>query len=203
VTDAADAREIVRRGYDAVSYAYRVDGAGGAHAEEEYGPWLDRVPRGRLLDLGCGSGEPVARLLAERGDDVVGVDISRVQIGRARVLVPSGTFIESDLASFDAEPASFDAVVSFYALIHLPREDQRALYPRIAAWLRPGGMFVATVGALDWTGVEDYLGAPMFWDHPSPEVTFAWLADAGLEVIHHEYVPEGDVGHTLVVARSS
>ena len=199
--DAADARDLVRRGYDEISYAYRVDGAGGAHAEEAYRPWLARAPRGRVLDLGCGSGEPVARLLAERGDDVVGVDISRVQVERARALIPSGAFFESDLASFDAEPSSFDAVVSFYALIHSPRDDQEALYPRIASWLRPGGTFVATVGAVDWTGVEEYLGAPMFWDHPAPEVTIGWLADAGLEVVHHEYVPEGDSGHALVVAR--
>jgi SAM-dependent methyltransferase len=201
MTDGAASRDLVRRGYDDISHTYRVDGAGGAHAEDEYRPWLEHVPRGRVLDLGCGNGDPVARLLAERGDDVVGVDISEVQVERARALVPSASFVEADLAAFDTDAASFDAVVSFYALIHVPRDDQRALYRRVGRWLRPGGRLVATVGAVEWTGVEDYLGAPMFWDHPAPEVTFAWLAEAGLEVVHHEYVPEGDVGHTLVVAR--
>jgi cyclopropane fatty-acyl-phospholipid synthase-like methyltransferase len=98
------------------------------------------------------------------GFEVVGLDISHVQVERARRLVPTATFIEADMATWYSEPSAFDAIVSFYALIHVPLTDQQALFPRVRRWLRPGGLFMAIVGAQRWTGVEEYLGAPMFWD---------------------------------------
>ena len=101
---SGDERELVRRGYDALSYHYRSDDAG----EGRYAPWLaalrERLPAGgSVLDLGCGCGVPVARSLAAAGYQVTGVDISEVQIERAQRLVPAGTFIRAD-ASEVASP---------------------------------------------------------------------------------------------------
>jgi SAM-dependent methyltransferase len=133
-------RELVRRGYDQISRRYRWDDglADGASAEalSRYEGWIAELtpllpPGGRVLDLGCGAGLPAARLLVAAGFEVVGVDFSAVQIERARALVPKASFVQADLTAWDAEPASFDAVVSFYALIHVPLADQRALFPRI------------------------------------------------------------------------
>jgi hypothetical protein len=61
-------------------------------------------------------------------------------------------------------PAGLDAVVSFYALIHVPIFGQRVLFPAIRSWLRPGGYLLAITGARRRTGTETYLGADMFWD---------------------------------------
>ena len=88
-----------------------------------------------------------------------------------------------------------------YALIHIPLHDQRELLSRIWQALRPGGLFLAVVGHGRWTGVEDYLGAPMFWDHADTDTYVSWLRDHGFEVVWHRYIPEGDVGHTLVFAQ--
>jgi SAM-dependent methyltransferase len=104
--------EMVRRGYNALSYHYRSDDAG----EDGYAPWLSdlkaRLPAsGRVLDLGCGCGVPVARSLSAAGHDVTGVDISEVQIERARCLVPGASFLQADAPQLDFPPGSFDAVV--------------------------------------------------------------------------------------------
>ncbi len=117
--------------------------------------------------------------------------------------MPDATFVEADMATWAPEPASFDAIVSLYALIHLPVPDQRRLFPRLARWLAPGGYLLATIGHEQWTGVEDYLGAPMFWDHADAGTTLGWLADAGLTPRWHRYVPEGSSGHTLVLAQAT
>jgi SAM-dependent methyltransferase len=202
-----EARALVRRGYDAVSEAYRDDAGGGEAADrEKYLTWAAEIaaltPRGgRVVDLGCGCGVPATAALVDHGLDVVGVDFSPVQIARARRLVPGASFVEADLAGFDLEPASVDAVVSFYALIHVPLVDQRSLFPRLAGWLRPGGHALLVVGAHAWQGVEDYLGTEMFWEHGGTDDYLRWLADAGLDVVRHEYVPEGDSGHALVLTR--
>ncbi|MDQ6615012.1 MAG: class I SAM-dependent methyltransferase [Actinomycetota bacterium] len=154
-----------------------------------------------MLDLGCGAGVPAARLLVEAGFEVAGIDISEVQIERARSLVPGARFSCADMVTWEAMPASFDAVVSFYALIHVPLEDQRRLIPRLARWLRMGGYLLAIVGHERWTGVEDYMGAPMFWDHADTETYLAWMRAAGLAPLWHRYIPEGASGHTLALAQ--
>jgi SAM-dependent methyltransferase len=123
-------------------------------------------PHARILDLGCGAGTPVARDLA-RFAAVVGIDISPTQIALARQAVPSATFIEADITQVDFSPAAFDAVVSFFAIIHVPRALHADLFARIARWLKPGGIFVASLGANDTPDVveADWLGVPMFFSH--------------------------------------
>jgi SAM-dependent methyltransferase len=204
-------RDLVRRGYDAVSRTYRTDVGESSIASSEttstYRDWVDDLtsrldPGAQVLDIGCGAGVPADRLLVEAGLQVTGLDISPVQIERARTLVPEATFVCCDIVDFDLEPQSFDAIISLYTLIHVPLDDQRALLPRIFATLRPGGLFLVIVGHERWTGVEDYLGAPMFWDHADADTYLKWLHDDDFEVLWHRYIPEGDVGHTLVLARS-
>ena len=106
---------------------------------------------------------------------VTGLDISAVQIERARRLVPRANFVHADMATWDCEPDTYQAIVTLYALIHVPLEDQRLLFPRMAQWLRPGGYLLAIVGHDPWTGIEDYMGAPMFWDHADNLTYLAWL----------------------------
>lgn len=52
-------------------------------------------------------------------------------------------------------PASLDAAVSSYALIHVPFADQRALFPCICGCLRPGGYLLAITGAGWWARTGD------------------------------------------------
>jgi len=201
----ADQRDLVRRGYDALSYRYRSDDADAGG----YAAWLDELltllpPSAAVLDLGCGCGVPTARVLADAGHRVTGVDISEVQVGRARRLVPTGHFIQADVVDLDLPAASFDAVVCLYALIHIPVEHQPGLIARIAGWLRPGGCLLATTGNDAWTGTEDnWLGgpAPMWWSHADAATYRTWMRQAGLAITAEDFVAEGTGGHALFWAR--
>jgi SAM-dependent methyltransferase len=202
-------RDLVRRGYDAISQAYRGDqgeARPGAGDTARYAGWVAELagllPAGaRVLDLGCGNGLPAARELTEQGFAVAGADISAVQLRRARRLVPAAALVQADMADLQLRPGRLDAVVSFYALIHVPLADQRALFPRIRDWLRPGGYLLAITGAERWTGTEDYLGTDMFWDHADTATYLSWLTGAGLAPVWHRFIPEGTAGHTLILAR--
>jgi 2-polyprenyl-3-methyl-5-hydroxy-6-metoxy-1,4-benzoquinol methylase len=212
VARRARQRDLVRRGYDAISLAYRSDdGAAAASSAEDvgrYAGWAAELagvlpPGARVVDLGCGAGIPATSELAGHGFQVLGVDFSTVQIRRAHQLVPAARFVQADMTAFSLRPASVDAVVSFYALIHVPLADQQALLPRVREWIRPGGYVMAIVGAGSWTGTEQYLGADMFWDHADTATYLGWLRAAGLTPVWDRYVPEGDGGHSLVLARVS
>ena len=166
-----DPKAIVREGYDRISDEYR-DDAGHGPARDlpsgrpDYEGWLAELmplldDRDPVLDLGCGCGVPATAILAERYA-VTGVDLSPVQVSRARRLVPAAQFQCADMSSLEYPAASFAAVVSFYAIIHVPLEEQPAIFTNIHRWLRPGGYLLATVGSAAWTGTEgDWLGAQM------------------------------------------
>ena len=202
-----DPTELVRRGYDALSERYAA-----AHPEEtKYRAWIEdllaRLPvAGTVVDLGCGTGVPVARALVRAGHRLTGIDLSDVQVARARERVPGAAFRQGDLTEVGFPAGSLDAVVCLYALIHVPLADQLPALRRIAGWLRPGGLLLVTTGATAWTGTDpDWLGGgvPMWWSHADAATNRRWLTEAGFTVEHEEPVPEGDgAGHVLFRARA-
>jgi cyclopropane fatty-acyl-phospholipid synthase-like methyltransferase len=143
------------------------------------------LPEGAaVLDLGCGAGVPVTRWLAARFA-VTGVDISARQLELARAQVPGATFIKADMAALDFPPGTFDAVVSFYAIIHVPREEQPGLLAKIHRWLTPGGAFLALWAMSAWEGTEadwEGWGAPMWWSHYDREANLQMLQAAGFAI---------------------
>jgi len=193
--------DIVRSGYDAVSYLYRPDDA----SPVEYRAWVDslllRLPaKSRVLDLGCGCGIPVARMVSQAGHQVTGVDLSDVQIERARGLVPAATFIRADMTTLDLPVESFDAVVCPYSIIHVPLEQQFGLLTRIGNWLTAGGTLLLTAGWEAWTGSEESWldsSTPMWWSHTDVDTYREWLAEVGLHVDSVDFVQERDNGHSL------
>jgi len=198
-------KDIVRQGYDMVSHAYRSDTGENAG---QYLSWLDELMPllpldAPVLELGCGCGIPVAKTLATRFA-VTGVDISLVQIERAQSLVSHARFMCADMSQIDFAPDSFAAIVAFYSIIHIPVEEQPALFRKIRRWLQAGGYFMATVGHTSWTGTENNWlmpGATMFWSHADAETYQQWLQESGFSVLWSRFVPEGNSGHTLILAQ--
>jgi SAM-dependent methyltransferase len=200
-----DPIETVRRGYDELSLRYRTDDAEAGR----YAPWIAELlrvlePGSHVLDIGCGNGVPVARDLAAAGHHVTGVDLSDVQIARSRRLVPAATFVRGDITQLSFATASFDAVVAFYSLIHVPLDAQPAVLRSFAEWLVPGGWLVLIAGWTAWTGAEDgWLGGDttMWWSYADVETYDRWLREAGFAVLWREYLPEDGGGHSLFWAR--
>lgn len=109
---------------------------------------LNRIPLESprtILDLGCGAGN-VTRLLAERWPDAVltGVDSSPEMLEKARQTCPRAAWIEADLNRWEP-PQPVDLLFSNAALHWL--EDHGVLFPRLAAWVRPGGVLAVQMPA--------------------------------------------------------
>jgi len=197
----ADPKHVVRDGYDAIAERYA---EWSASFESPVGSWVarfcERVPAGAsVLELGCGGGNPSTRTLAARYD-YVGVDLSPVQVERSRHAVPGARFLVADAAELELEPASLDGVVSLFMLGHVPRGEQAPLLGRIASWLRPGGVLLATMGTAEAEDEveDDWLGAPMFFASFDEATNRALLAAAGLDALDARVVPFEEPGHGLV-----
>lgn len=203
-------KDIVREGYDRVSFAYREDHPDvSGDSYRQYKAWIDELSAlidegASVLDLGCGCGAPAAQLLARRFR-VTGADISPVQIERAKRLVPNVSFICGDMCELSFPSRTFDAVVCFYAMIHVPVEEQQTLLGNIWDWMKPGGYFLLSAGHRAWTGEEtDWMGvegATMYWSHADRDTYVRWLEDTGFIVIWDRFIPEGNSGHSLILAR--
>lgn len=101
-----------------------------------------------ILELGCGAGIPTTEKLLAHSPNlrITGNDLSSAQIalGKARLKdVAADTdrvkWIEGDMMSLDFSAGSFDVVLGFYTIQHLPREEQVVMLERLVNWLRPGG----------------------------------------------------------------
>ena len=205
---SADPRkQTVEAGYDELAPRF-----GEWAARVEGDPWerfLDELarrlaPRARVLDLGCGNGHKTA-CLADRFD-VTGVDISEEQLRLARAEIPDATFLHADLAELEVPAKSYDAVTAFYSISHVPRDEHAALFGKVARWLRPGGLFLASLsanGTDDWT--EEWLGVEMFFSGFDADTNRRLVREAGLELVVDEVVsmqePETEATFLWVLAR--
>ena len=100
---------------------------------------LGQVPAGaeRVLDVGCGAGT-LARSLAARVRHVDAVDRSPVMVARARERVPANVRVHlADALTVELPDGAYDAVLSSAVLHHLRLDEA---LPRMASWLRPGGV---------------------------------------------------------------
>jgi ubiquinone/menaquinone biosynthesis C-methylase UbiE len=205
----ADGRKrMVERGYDRMARRYLEWGATiRADPRDDYvARFAERLePRARVLDLGCGAGVPSTQELA-RHFRVVGVDVSAAQIALARQNVPGAEFVHADVTHLEFPEASFDGVAALYAVSHVPREQHGQLFADVLRWLSPGGLFLATLGAVDspdWTG--RWLGEDMFFSSFDADTNRRMLQAAGFELIVDDVVvtpePEGDVRFLWVIAR--
>jgi SAM-dependent methyltransferase len=147
-------------------------------------------PGEQVVELGCGTGVPVGKLLSAKYD-YTGVDSSAGMLARARSALPDANLIHADMHAVAFPDGEFGAVVAFYSIPHVPREQHATLFQTIAGWLRRGGVFVANINSRDEpVGYDaDWLGAgPMFWSGFDGATNVALLADAGLTVIESAVV---------------
>lgn len=145
--------------YEELAHAF--DRARGRGLEER--GWLERVvaaaPGKRMLDLGCGAGEPIARFFVDNGFSITGVD-TPAMIAIARARFPEHTWIPGDMRTFEGGP--FDAIVAWDSLFHLDRDAQRAMFPRFEKLLVPGGVLLFTSGTEDGEVIGSFEGRPLY-----------------------------------------
>jgi len=202
-----DPKRVVERGYDRVAHEYaRLEG----ESEWPRMQWLRKLlnrlePGSSVLDLGCGSGDP-ADVEISKEHKVTGIDISQTQINLARQNVPTGHFLQGDAGSVEFPPTSFDAVVSFYTLEHIPREEHKTVLRCIYKWLRAGGLLLISIEAGDFDDVMgEWLGVPMFISCFDPETMRRMVNEAGFELFEtaiETQVEQGnDVPYLWLLAR--
>lgn len=106
-------------------------------------------PHSEILDVGSGTGYPVATYLAGKGHRVTGIDVSAKMTEKACALHLSGArFINVGFSDYVPD-ISFDAVIAFDSLWYIARSRQEDIYPKLASLVKRGGYILFTHGSRD------------------------------------------------------
>lgn len=103
-------------------------------------------PCGNILDIGCGTGVPIAKYLSDRGFFVTGIDIAENQIEMANNNKINNTrFYACDFFDFMPD-RKYDGIIAFDSFFHFPKEKQKEIYNTVSGWMEPGAYLLFTHG---------------------------------------------------------
>jgi len=135
-----DFKKTVKEGYNAIADRYLAERTRDSEDVRLVDDFIERLPaKAKVLDAGCGAGIPISQMLSEHFD-VTGVDFSEAQIELAKQHVPLANFICRDMTKLDFPENTFEGICSYYAIIHIPREEHRPLLANFYRMLKPGGL---------------------------------------------------------------
>jgi cyclopropane fatty-acyl-phospholipid synthase-like methyltransferase len=159
----------------------------------------------QVLDLGCGTGRPLAEYVLARGYRLTGVDQAEELLELARLRFPDAIWVHSRIESF-VSAIPFKAIICWDALFHIDRSQHEALFARFAKLLEPRGRLMLTFGGSDHPAFTDQMfGQTFFYDSHPPERALALLDKQGFVPIISEFtdLPTGgrDKGRYAVVAQ--
>jgi SAM-dependent methyltransferase len=154
-----------------------------------------------VLDLGCGSGRPIAAWLIAQGFRVTGVDASPGLIDLCRQAFPDHVWQVADMRGLDLE-MRFDGVLAWYSSFHLTAEDQSAMAAVYARHLEPGGVLMFVGGPSRGVSMGEWMGRPLHHASLDPAEYRAGLEAAGfIEIEEAALDPDADDGARVWTAR--
>jgi 2-polyprenyl-3-methyl-5-hydroxy-6-metoxy-1,4-benzoquinol methylase len=196
---------LVQSGYNQIAKSYHERRVSRKDANVEFLDSLkDKLPaQGKVLDVGCGGGVPVSQYFAERGNDVTGFDVSEEMIAIAKQAVPQGKFFVQDMQTATFAAKEFILIVSFFAIIHVPREHHASLLKKMFGWLQDDGALLITLGGTNTTElIENWHDTTMYWSFFDRATNNKLLEETGFEILwSKEETYSDNMTHYFVLAK--
>lgn len=153
-----------------------------------------------VLDLGCGTGRPIAEEVQARGFVVTGVDGSKRMLGIARGNLPKAKLVHARMEEVELM-STFSAAIVWDSLFHVHRDRHAAVYAKLARWIQPGGRLMLSSGGTEGEGFTSQMhGETFFYSSWSPERAVELLERAGFAVELCEMDQPESRGHVAIVA---
>ena len=167
--------------------------------------WLDRfctlLPGGTaILDIGCGSGLPIARDLTRRGFDVTGMDAAETMLVLFRQNLPDMTAHRCDMRQL-ALGRRFAGLLAWDSFFHLSPDEQRGMFPRFAAHANPDAALMFTSGNAEGAAIGALEGEPLYHGSLDPEEYRTLLNANGFDVVAHLVEDPDSRNRTVWLAR--
>ncbi|KTD10619.1 methyltransferase [Legionella gratiana] len=138
-----------------------------------------------ILDVGCGTGEPIAQFLIKKGYKVTGVDASEKMIHLCKKRFPNGEWLLADMRTLNLQ-GKFHAIIAWHSLFHLPHDDQRMTLKSLASLVEPNGLLIFTSGPEYGEVWGDNGGHDLYHASLSAEEYTQILLDCNFKVLIHK-----------------
>lgn len=168
-------------------------------------PWLERFrallpPTGSVLDIGCGSGEPIAGFFIDAGYRLTGLDSSPSMIALCKNRFPNAAWNVADMRTLSLGER-FDGILAWDSFFHLRRDEQRQMFPLFRAHADAKAALMFTSGPADGEAMGTFEGEPLYHASLAPEEYSSLLDDNGFEVVSQVFDDPHVGGHTIWLAR--
>ena len=160
-------------------------------------------PEPKVLDLGCGSGQPIADFLIERGADVTGVDGAENMIALCQQRYPEHSWLKFDMRQIDLDQ-QFDVVLCWDSFFHLTCDDQRAMFDVFQKHLRPSGCLMFSCGSVEgeaWSPMYGKDDVQMFHASLNTQEYINLLEQNGFEILRDAQNDADCGGRAYFIAR--
>ena len=183
--------------------AVQYDAERGKHLFERV--WLERFEthlpeRGTILDLGCGTGDPISRYFIERGYQITGVDFAEPMLDIARNRFSKQVWLNQDIRALTLQK-TFDGIIAWGSFFHLNRDEQRQHFDVFSKHLKDDGVVLVTIGPEDGEVTGTINGVSVY--HSSLDLNeYRTLADKlGLKVLFYRLNDVDCQGHSVLLLR--
>lgn len=163
--------------------------------------WLDRFlailpPKPSILDIGCGSAEPIARYFIENGCDVTGIDSSLSLIGMCKDRFSDQDWMVADMRTLSLD-RHFDGILAWNSFFHLCPDDQRQMFPIFRRHAGSKAALMFTSGPSLGEAIDTYQGEPLYHGSLDGDEYRSLLSQYGFDVVLH-VVEDSTCGHQTV-----
>lgn len=163
-------------------------------------PWLHKFVASlegpEVLDLGCGSGDPIARYVVDRGAMLTGVDASPSLIEICANKFPDQEWIAADMRGLHLGRV-FDGILAWHSMIHLTPSDQLGMFPILRRHARAGTVLMFTSGHSRGEVVGEWHGEPLYHASLDPQEYKTLLEENGFDLIR-AWLNDPACGHATV-----
>ncbi len=200
MTDFAHIKQGTQAAYDRKAQDWDT----GRKAREGEAGWIAKLLKdlpleSPVLDLGCGTGKPMADYILGAGHSLTGLDNSPKMIAIAKANYPQATWQVADMASMSLTE-TYSAILSWDGFFHLTPQEQRQTLPILAAALRPNGRLLLTIGDGEGQITGNVYGETVYHGSLSHEEYTQILESHGLgDISITMYEPSG-VGRIILMA---
>ena len=195
---------IVEKGYDKIAdwyYQDRLKTRGTLRFLKKIKKDLPK--EGKVLDIGCGVGYPVAKHFDKEGYSVTGIDISSKMLKIAKEKIPNAKFLKKDMLEMKFPDNSFDIVISILSILHISKKYHKKLFKNIYRILKPNGRIIIGMTTLnDGEYTNQWVkGVKMFWSTSGKEENINLIKDSGFKIIWTKELGPRKDKHIYILAK--
>lgn len=140
---------------------------------------------GKALDVGCGAGGRLVRILQRGGFSVTGIDVSNEMVKLASANHPGQKFIQQDICSWQTDE-KFNVIVAWDSIFHLPLAMHRPVLRKLCQLLEKRGILIYSFGNAEGESTDQWRNDTFYYSSIGINENIKVLLDNGLSILHFE-----------------